>query len=208
MKKQGRFITIEGVHGCGKSTITDMLCNRLRNQRFQVVHLVDQRGTAIGQKLRKIDLESEDFNIAPLTEGLIIAAARHQNVVEIIKPSLAEGKVVISERYNDALFAFQGFGRGPPMRLLERISTAVADGVEPDLTILLDLDPSVALDRIDPEEKHRIEKHPLDFHRKVRSGYLAQAKKHPARIKVFDASPSPDVIVENVWGEVEKVFFR
>lgn len=200
----GLFITIEGGHGCGKSTIIKMLKARLEEAGFQVVISVDQKGTVIGRELRRINLE-QGKDIAVFTEALLIAAARHQNVVEVIKPALDEDKIVIGERYNDAFFAFQGFGRGLPIDLLERINLAVADGLEPYFTILLDVDPVVALTRIELKEKHRIERESIAFHRKIRTGYLEQAKKYPERIKVFDASFPPEKVFTNVWPEVLKV---
>jgi len=200
----GLFITIEGGHGCGKSTIMKMLKVKLGETGLQVVTSVDQKGTVIGRELRRINLEQGE-GIAILTEALLIAAARHQNIVEIIKPALLEGKVVIGERYTDAFFAFQGFGRGLPVDLLERINVAVADEVEPKITILLDVDPVIALARIELKEKHRIERESIAFHKKIRAGYLEQAKKHPERIKVFDASFPPEEIFTNVWSEVSKI---
>ncbi len=200
----GLFITLEGGHGCGKSTIMKMLKERLEGMGLQVVISVDQGGTVIGRELRRINLEKGE-GIAILTEALLVAAARHQNVVEIIKPALLEGKVVIAERYNDAFFAFQGSARGLPLDLLEKISAAVADGIEPHLTILLDVDVVVALARIAFQEKHRIERESMAFHKKVRRGYLEQAKKYPERIKVFDANFSPEKVFANVWSDVSKI---
>lgn len=200
----GLFITIEGGHGCGKSTIMKMLKEKLEKLGFDVVTSVDQKGTSIGRKLRIINLEQNN-KIAPLTEALLIAAARHQNVIEVIKPNLAVGKIIISERYNDALFAFQVFGRKLPLAIIENISMAVANGIEPDFTILLDVDPSVALARIKSEIKHRIERESITFHKRVRKGYLAQAKKYPDRIKIFDASLSPEKVFKAIWTEVAKI---
>lgn len=201
---KGLFITIEGGHGCGKSTIMKMLKAKLEEAGLQVVTSVDQKGTAIGRELRRLNLEQGE-GIAVLTEALLIAAARHQNVAEVIKPALLKDKVVIGERYTDAFFAFQGFGRGLPVDLLERINIAVADEVEPKITILLDVDPVIALARIESKAKHRIERESIDFHRKIRAGYLEQAKKYPERIKVFDASLSPEEILANVWLEISKI---
>lgn len=200
----GVFITVEGIHGCGKSVIISMLCRKLRSLGFQVVNLIDQQGTAIGRKLRKINLDHKPSD--SLTEALLIAAARRQNVVKIIRPNLLLGKIVICERYNDAFFAFQGYGRGLPIDLLQRISAAVADGIEPNLTILLDVDPRTALSRIEPKSKHRIENEPIKFHERVRKGYLEQAKKYPRRIRVLEAGSPAETVFQNVWREIEKVF--
>jgi dTMP kinase len=203
--KKGVFITIEGIHGCGKSTIRSMVCKKLRNIGLPVVDLVDQRGTVIGRKLRKINLNCIDID--PLTEALLIAVVRRQNVVEIIKPNLLLGRTVICERYTDAFFAFQGFGRGLPMNLLHCVSNAVNDGIEPCLTILLDADPQITLSRIKNETRHRIEKEPIEFHERVRKGYLEQAKKYPQRIRVLNAALPIETVFQNVWREIEKLLF-
>lgn len=208
MKERGLLITIEGVHGCGKSTVTSKICERLRQKNFKVVHVVDQQETEIGRKLRQINLESEDNSIDPITEALIIAAARHQNVVEVINPNLDLGRIVISERFNDALFAFQHFGRGLPRKFVESLNTAVADGIEPTLTLLLDMDSAEAMDRIDPSARHRMERLPNDFHARVRQGYLDQARRYPKRIKVINANSSADGVFKAVWKEVNQVVMK
>lgn len=198
----GLFITIEGGHGCGKSTIMKMLKARLEKVGFPVVTLVDQKGTVIGRELRRINLE-QGKNVAIFSEAFLIAAARHQNVVEVIKPSLNEGKIVISERYNDAFYAFQVFARGLPIELIDKLSEAVADGIQPAITILLDIDPSIALTRIKLTDMHRLEKESITFHKKVRIGYLEQAKRFPERIKIIDANASINEVFSNVWKKIE-----
>ena len=153
----GLFITIEGGHGCGKTTLTDLLRKRLEELGYKTVISVDQKGTAIGQKLRRINLE-ENNNVAILTEALLIAAARHQNVVEVIRPALLEGKIVIGERYNDAFYAFQVSARGLPADFISKLSEAVAVGIDPAITILLDVDPCIALARIKSVENTVLKK--------------------------------------------------
>ncbi|OGM18420.1 dTMP kinase [Candidatus Woesebacteria bacterium RIFCSPHIGHO2_01_FULL_38_10] len=175
---------------------------------FEVVHSIDQQGTIVGRELRKINLEHEDVQIAPLTEALIIAAARHQNVFEVIKPGLNRGQVVIGERFNDAFFAFQYSGRGLPIKIVEDLSEMVADGIEVKLTILLDVDPGIALERINLSSRHRIEKESLEFHRKVREGYLTLAEKYPERIKIMDANKPIEEVFTEVWEEVKKVIYE
>ncbi|MBU4205085.1 dTMP kinase [Patescibacteria group bacterium] len=200
----GLFVTIEGGHGCGKTTLTNLLKKKLEELGYKTVISVDQKGTAIGQKLRRINLE-ENNNVAILTEALLIAAARHQNVVEVIKPALLGGKVVIGERYNDAFYAFQVFARGLSVDFVDKLSQVVADGINPAITILLDIDPRIALARIASREKHRIEKESIVFHERVRIGYLEQAKRFPKRIKVIDASVSVGEVFNNMWKEVENL---
>jgi len=203
--EDGLLITIEGGHGCGKSAISSMLCKRLRDLGLQVIETADQQGTNVGRRIVKINLEHRSEAIVPLTEALLIAAASHQNVEEVIKPNLKHGKIVVCERYNDAFFVFQGFARGLPQGLLRCISDAVTDGITPDLTILLDADPRIALARIEVRQRHRIEREALGFHEKVRNGYLALAKEHPERIEVFEASLPLNVVFQNVWERVKKL---
>lgn len=198
------LITVEGVHGCGKTTIVRLLYKKLRKLKFQVVVTADQTGTSIGRKIRELNLKKEHTGIAPFTEALLIAAARHQTVVKIIEPNLTLGKIVVCERYSDAFFAFQSFARGLPVALLQCINDAATEGIEPDLTILLDVDPYIAIARIKPKSRHRIENEPLKFHYKVRKGYLFQADKYPDRIKVFDGASPIHNVFENIWGEVKQ----
>ncbi len=207
-KNNGLFITFEGIHGCGKSTLMSMLAKKLRDSKLNVVSVVDQQGTRIGRELRKINLETRYNSVDYLTEALLVAASRRQNVVEIIKPNLASGRIVLCERYNDAFFAFQGIGRGLDINLLECISAAVAEGVEPDLTFLLDIDPQIAISRLELFPKHRIEKEAITFHNRVREGYLAQAKKHPDRIIVLNTALQINDVFDNIWKEVEKVLVK
>jgi dTMP kinase len=199
------FITVEGIHGAGKSALISRLVWKLRELNLNVVLVTDQACTAIGKELRRINLQADLGVPSVLTEALLIAAARHQNVVEIIKPSLISGTVVLGERFNDAFFAFQGYGRGLPFDLLCCLSKAVADGIEPDITFLLDLDPEIAFTRIKGHLEHRIEKEPITFHKKVREGYLAQARENPNRIIVLNASASADIIFQEAWAKIEKV---
>jgi dTMP kinase len=199
------FITIEGGHGCGKTTITGVIVERLIQFGRQVVSVADQAGTEFGREIRRINIEGDDFRLSPLTEALLIAAVRHQNVIEIIKPGLANGKAVISERFNDAFVAFQVFGRNLPMEFIVGLSSTIADGLEPDLTILLDVDPRVALARIPPTSRHRFEREPVEFHDRVREGYLFQAKQFARRCRVLDASKPIAWVAENAWREVARV---
>src|SRR5690348_6312491 len=132
----GLFITIEGVHGCGKSTIAQLIRDKILNLNLSVIVTNDQSGTAIGKEIRRINLESK-LTVAPMTETLLFAAAKHQNLEEVIKPNLAQDKIVICERFIDAFFAFQGLVRGVRTDLLECIHHAATEDIMPDITILL-----------------------------------------------------------------------
>jgi dTMP kinase len=203
MKKKGILITIEGIHGAGKTTVCKMLVEKLKKMGIEAMLSIDQAGTEIGKKIREINLE-KNYSIDLLTEALLIAAARRQNIAEVIKPYLLEGKVIISERYTDAYFAFQGYARGLPQEFLESVNSVITKGISPDLTILLDLDPKVALTRLKGSQMHRIEKEPLEFHEKVRFGYLEQAKKFPNRIKIINANKDKTYVFKDVWSIVEE----
>jgi dTMP kinase len=196
----GKLITIEGIHGCGKSAISSMLFNTLDQSSVDVVLAVDQSDQGLSGKIRKINLEETDF-IEPVTEALLIAAARRQNIIGAIRPNLKHGKIVICERYNDAFFAFQHYARELPSSFVECVGLAIAEGLEPNLTILLDLDPQIALARIKDTNRHRIEREDFDFHKKVREGYLQQLQKYPTRIKLVNA----DMPIKNVFDNVYKL---
>lgn len=202
MSSKGLFITIEGVHGCGKSTIGARLCETLRTIGRKPILVIDQQGTVLGKELRKVNLELRGYPISPISEALMIAAARHQNIVEVIKPNLKKGNIVISERFNDAFFAFQVFGRGLSKKFVEFLSQAVAEGTDPDLTILLDVAPSISLNRIRGAGMNRIEREPLYFHNLVRAGYLERAKQFPERIAVYNASLVVEKIFQQIWKRV------
>lgn len=198
MDKKSTFITIEGIHGAGKSTIARLITNELRKLEVDFVLTVNQSGTELGKKIRKINAKG-NYNVDTLTEALLVAAACRQTIAEIIKPNLSQGKIVISERYSDAYLAFQGFARGLPMGFLNYVNSIVSEGIEPDLTILLDIEPEIAFTRLDASTMHRIEKEPLEFHKKLRDGYLAQANKFPNRIKTVDAALSTQAVFQQVW---------
>lgn len=197
-----RFVSIEGVHGAGKSTVTRQICTDLIERGIEAVRVVDQSGTSVGRELRKLNLEFDEVLISPIAEMFIVAAARHQNVVEVIKPNLEQGKLVLSERYNDALIAFQHYGRGIPLNDVLSVASIIAANITPNLTILLDIDPSISLDRIEPSSRHRIEKLPLDFHKRVREGYLEISKTNQDRVKVFDASLPFETVYQQVFDEI------
>ena len=164
MTKQGFFLTFEGIHGVGKSTIVTKLIKKLSEKGYETVYLQAQSGTPIGKELRKINLGFED--LSPLAEALIVGAARHQCVKDVIKPNLRKGKFVICERFSDAFMA-DGFARGRKEDLMETINQAIIDGETPDLTILIDSDPKKAIERIPIEKRHRFEKENLEFHSQI-----------------------------------------
>ena len=193
---RGLFITFEGIDGCGKSTQREMLAEQLRQRGFEVVVTREPGGTVIGEDIRQVLVSDASVHIAPTTELLLYGAARAQHMAELISPSLEAGRVVISDRYTDSTVAFQGYGRGLDLDVVERVNRFATGGLVPDLTIVFDLDPAMARMRLGSRPVGGLlgafdDQHP-DFHERMRSGYLRMATEDPARIRVVDASGSAE----------------
>ena len=199
----GRFITIEGPEGAGKTTQAARLEAHLRNDGIPVVRTREPGGTRLGERLREILLASgrSAVPIDPLTDALLFSAARRQLVGEVIRPALEAGKTVICTRFADSTLAYQGFGAGVPLGDLRDLQRIATDGLRPDLTILLDLPPEAGLERKRPDDQTRFELgFDLDFHRRVRRGFLELAAAEPGRFAIVDAEPSAD----RVWDAVRQ----
>ncbi len=190
----GLFITFEGGEGSGKTTQLKALLNHLAEGRHEVVETRDPGGTTIGNQIRAVLLDGENDRMDPWTELLLYEASRRQLVCEVIRPALAAGRIVVCDRFTDSTVAYQGYGRGLDLAVIERLNAMATDGVRPDLTILLDIDPMLGLARIsgrlrEPRHKlDRLEEEVMDFHLAVRKGFLAQAAAEPARFLVLDAA--------------------
>ncbi len=189
----GLFITFEGGEGSGKTTQLKALLNHLAAGSHEVVETRDPGGTTIGNQIRTVLLDGENDRMDPLTELLLYEASRRQLVCEVIRPALAAGRVVVCDRFTDSTVAYQGYGRGLNLALIERLNTMATDGVRPDLTLLLDIEPRLGLARISGRlrEHHkldRLEGELVDFHLAVRKGFLAQAAAEPRRFLVLDAT--------------------
>ncbi len=180
---KGKFITFEGSEGCGKSTQSQLLCEYLKAKRFDVIHLREPGGTAISEKIRGILLNPENDSITPVTEMLLYMAARAQIVSEVILPALKKGKIVICDRFLDSTIAYQGFGLGMEIKVIEFIGKFATSAICADLTIFLDLAVKKGL-KHRQFTKDRIEKRPFSYHLRVRKGYLKLAECYPQRIKV------------------------
>jgi dTMP kinase len=188
---RGKFITFEGIDGSGKSTQLRMLANELRVRGFNVLPTMEPGGTPLGRRLREAFLETEE-NVAPLAELLLFAADRAQHVNFLVKPALAEGKIVISDRYADATFAYQGAGRGFSESTVNQVIELATGGLKPDLTLFFDLPIDKALLRTNSrtdggEQKNRMDKETAEFYMRVREAYLKIAAKEPERFRVIDA---------------------
>lgn len=180
---KGLLITFEGPEGSGKSTHLRLLCSYLRRRRFQVLQLREPGGTGIGEKIRCILLDPKNNNMDAVSEMLLYSASRAQLVREKILPALKAKKIVIVDRFLDATICYQGFGARLDINIIRRIARLVTGGIQPDLTVLLDIDAREGLRRA--KRCDRIEKKSLHFHRRVRQGYLTLANRCPRRIKVL-----------------------
>lgn len=191
---QGKFITFEGIDGSGKSTQLRMLTGDLRQRGIDVIATHEPGGTPLGRRLREAFLETEE-TVAPIAELLLFAADRAQHVEFLIKPALAGGRIVISDRYADATFAYQGAGRGFPESTVNEIITLATGGLKPDLTLFFDISVENALRRMGSrhetgEGKNRMDTESGEFYSNVRKAYLTIAENEPDRFKVLDANGS------------------
>jgi dTMP kinase len=190
---RGRFITIEGPDGGGKTTQAEALAARL-SAAGESVHLTrEPGGTWLGERIREVLLGRTETGTPtdPLTDALLFNAARRQLVGEVIRPALASGTTVICARFADSTLAYQGYGAGIPLESLRTLADVATDGLSPDLTILLDLPVEAGLARKAPDDVTRFEaEFDLDFHRRVRDGFLALARAEPDRFLVVDATAS------------------
>jgi len=185
--RDGFFITFEGPEGSGKTTHSKLLADFLKTKGYKVVYTREPGGVIISEKIRKILLDPRNNRMDILCEMFLYMAARAQIVKEKIKPALESGSVVISDRFMDATIVYQGYAGGIDTAIIKKIGLVATRGIRPDITFLLDIDAGQGLRR-SGDVKDRMEKKPLQFHRKVREGYLLLAKKEPKRIKIISAT--------------------
>jgi dTMP kinase len=186
------FITLEGPEGSGKTTQLPMLADYLHQHGFDVLTTREPGGTSISEQIRTVlhNLENKEMN--PRTEILLFQASRAQLVEQVIRPHLIIGGVVLSDRYADSTLAYQGYGHQIDIESLRVLVTFATGGLKPDLTILLDLDVQIGLRRKEMKgEWNRLDAYDLDFHQRVRQGYLQLVRAEPERWEVVDASQSP-----------------
>ena len=176
--KQGQFISFEGIEGCGKTTQIALLSEYLKKHSIPHTITREPGGTAVGEGIRKILLNSETIHLTAASELLLFYASRSQNIQEKIKPALDRGEMVICDRYFHASMAYQGYGRGIPLEFIQKLTDLVCDPFRPDLTFLLDIEPEVGLARararnhVRTENEGRFEEEDLVFYNKIRDGYL------------------------------------
>lgn len=197
---KGIFISFEGIEGSGKTTQAKLLAERLSETGYEVVLTQEPGGTIIGDKIREILLQSEHKEMSYIAELLLYNAARAQHLTERILPAINNGNIVITDRFTDSTVAYQGYGRGIDISLIVSIDTIAANSIKPDLTILFDLDAEVGIRRNkDINKVDRFELEDVEFHRKVRNGYLKIAEMNTARVKIVDASMPIEQVREKVW---------
>jgi dTMP kinase len=195
------FITFEGPDGSGKTTQIRLLAERLRAEGCDFLFTREPGGTAIGEKIRDLLHDLNNTAMQPQAEILLYAAARAQLVGEKIKPHLAAGGLVLCDRYADSTLAYQGYGHGLDLEKLRPILNFATQGLQPDLTLLFDLDPEEGLRRrlANRAEWNRLDDYALEFHQRVRQGYLALMKAEPARWVRLDAAQDEGVLAGEVW---------
>ena len=203
--KKGIFISFEGIEGTGKSTQARLLSEYLRKKGYETALTEEPGGTAISREIRKVLLSTKHDKMDYMAELLLYNAARIQHIKEKVIPALSKGKIVITDRFSDSTVAYQGYGRGISLKLIDSLDRIATGRMRPDLTILLDLDVETGLMR----NKHinkvdRLELEDVRFHKKVREGFLKLAAKEPKRIKLVKASKG----INDIHREIVRIVTR
>lgn len=208
------FITFEGIEGCGKSTQIKLLNDALKLRGHETLLTREPGGTSISEEIRKILLNEENKKMTSICELFLYSASRSQHLSEIIEPALEAKKIVLCDRFADATMAYQGYARGLSIEQIKKINKIAVGLRKPDITFLLDCDPKIGLTRASERTlsladnnsgQDRFENEPLEFHQKVREGYLKIAKEEPDRIVVIDASKDVETMHQEILKHVLKM---
>jgi dTMP kinase len=212
---RGKLITFEGIDGCGKSTQMRLLGQYLTERGVAVVSTREPGGTELGRKVRSALLDGGAGSVEPLAELLLYAADRAQHVRRVILPALAEGKVVLSDRFYDATTVYQGYARGFDLELVNQLNELATGGLKPDLTLLFDLDVETGLKRtmrrgdgtgVTAAGPDRLDQEPVEFHERVRQAYLDIAAREPERFRVIPSAGPVEVTFELMIRAVRDLF--
>ena len=201
---RGRFITLEGMDGAGKTTQLGWLEQWLRRRGIDLVVTREPGGTALGESLRQLLLHANEAR-APETEALLMFAARNEHLAQVIRPALAAGRWVLCDRFTDATFAYQAGGSGMEWAKIAALEEWVQHGLQPDMTLYLDLDPAIGRQRSGAvRTPDRFEREEAVFYARVRDAYLRRAREAPERIRIVDAAES----IQNVQNQLEEVLLN
>lgn len=200
------FITFEGGEGSGKTTLIELLIKDLEKRGIKTFKTREPGGSKISEEIRNIILDKENTEMDYKTEALLYASSRRQHLVEIVTPAIEKGYLVICDRYLDSSLAYQGYARGLGIDDVYNINLYATSGILPDLTILIDQDPRVGLARIKNNQRdtNRLDVENINFHDRVRTGYLEVAKKFPERIKTINGERPLEEVYKDVLDEVLK----
>lgn len=202
---KGLFITFEGADGCGKTTQMKLLAEYLQKKGHEVVLTREPGGKGLGEKVREI-LLNYDGEVSDRCESFLFLADRAQNIDIIVNPAVEAGKIVLCDRHTDSTVAYQGYGRGLDLERINLLNNLATNDRKPDLTFVFDIDTETSMKRVG-KEKDRMENAGIEFHNRVREGYLKIAQQEPERIKVIDASKSIEEIHKEVLNKIAKKFF-
>ena len=200
--QKGLFITFEGADGCGKTTQIKLVKDYLEKSGYEVVLTREPGAKGLGEKIREI-LLNYDGIVSDRCESFLFLADRAQNIDTIVNPAVEKGKIVLCDRHIDSTVAYQGYGRGLDLERINKLNLLATDGRVPDLTIVFDIDVETSMQRVG-KEKDRMESAGIEFHNRVRNGYLEIAKNEPERVKVVDGREGIEKVFENVKDLVNK----
>jgi dTMP kinase len=207
--KRGLFISFEGIEGSGKTTQARLLYEYLCRKGSDVILTEEPGGTEIGREIRKILLSPRHLNMHPVTELLLYNASRCQHLNEIIIPALRSSRIVITDRFTDSTYAYQGWGRSIDMDIIDGLDRISTGNIRPDITFLIDIDVETGLRRNREAEKiDRIEMEEIEFHKRVRNGYLEMGRRYPDRIRIIDGTRDIEELHQLIIVELESALAR